>query len=61
MHMHADLIGSAEAAAILRVDRTTFNRWAARGDLPCVLRYPGATGPRLFTRSTITQLAKDRG
>lgn len=55
-----DLIGSAEAASILGVDRATFNKRALRGDIPTVLKAPGSTGPRLFSRKAIEQLAKTK-
>jgi len=54
-----DLIGSAEAALILRVDRATLNRWAVKGSIPTALKAPGYTGPRLFDRAEIERLAKE--
>jgi len=60
-HMkQADLIGSAEAAQILRINRATFNRWAAKGMIPTALKAPGFTGPRLFDRSEIELIATER-
>jgi excisionase family DNA binding protein len=55
------LIGSAEAAHLLGIDRATFNKWVARGDIKAHITYPGATGPRLFKRNEIERLAKQRG
>lgn len=54
------LIGSLEAAQILRVDRATFNRWAIKGSVPTALKAPGFTGPRLFDRTEIERIAKER-
>jgi predicted site-specific integrase-resolvase len=59
--MHNDLIGSIEAASILNVDRATFNRWVARGDVPVEVKFPGATGARMFRRIDVERVAKDRG
>ena len=56
-----DLLRSIEAAEILEVDRATFNRWVARGDIPIESQFPGATGGRLFRRIDVERLAKDRG
>lgn len=55
-----DLIGSLEAAAILGIDRATFNRWAARGDVKPVVTAPSKVGARLFHRADIEALAKER-
>lgn len=55
-----DLIGSAEAATILHIDRASVNRWAARGVLEAAVRAPGATGPRLFYRADVLALAESR-
>lgn len=55
-----EVIGSQEAATILGVDRATFNRWAARGDLPVEYEGHGVSGARLFKRSNVEQLAKER-
>lgn len=60
MPKNDDLIGSAEAARLTNVDRATFNRWVTRGDIPVVLKAPGHTGPRLFSRAVIEQLARDK-
>lgn len=59
-HMHNDLIGSNEAATILNVDRATFNRWVARGDIPVEVKFPGTTGARMFRRGDVERAAKDR-
>lgn len=59
--MHNDLIDSAEAAILLRVDRATFNRWVTRGNIPIEIQFPGYKGARLFRRIDVERLAKDRG
>jgi excisionase family DNA binding protein len=58
-HMH-NVIGSKEAAVILGVDRNTLNRWAAKGDIPIAYKVEGETGSRLFNRSDIERIAKER-
>lgn len=55
-----DLVGSAQAALILDVDRATFNRWAKRGLVPTALIAPGLTGMRLYRRTDIEDYAKNR-
>ena len=52
-----DIIKSAEAADILGVSRSTFNRRVADGDIIPAVNCPGLTGPRLFDRKVIEQLA----
>ncbi len=60
-HMHTtDLLSSAEAAAILKVDRATLNRWAAAGKVPTADKYPGKTGPRRFDPDVVDRLAAER-
>ena len=59
--MHNDRMTSAEAAALLGVDRATFNRWVTRGDVPIEVQFPGYKGARLFRRIDVERLAKDRG
>ena len=55
-----DLIGSAEAAILLKIDRATLNRWAAKGLIPTAVRAPGETGPRLFNRADVENFTKKR-
>lgn len=56
MHNDQDLIGSSRAAALLGIDRATFNRWvSARRVVPAV-EFPGKTGARLFHRADIDAL-----
>jgi hypothetical protein len=55
-----DLIGSAEAALILGVNRGYFNKLAARGEVDVAVKIPGRTGGRMFEREHIEGLAKTR-
>lgn len=57
---NAPLIGSAQAAKVLGVDRATFNRWAAAGEIPVAIQMDGLTGARLFDADVIDQLASRR-
>lgn len=52
----AELIGSAESAAILEIDRATFNRWVAIGRVKAAAELPGRTGARLFRRADVEAL-----
>lgn len=56
-HMLPDLIRSAEAADMLDMSQSTFNRKAAAGEIVAALTLGGATGARLFRRSDIEKLA----
>ena len=56
MHKPAHLIGSAEAAELLGVDRATFNRWVASGRVHATAQLPGRTGARMFSRTYIESL-----
>lgn len=55
-HMQG-LIGSAEAAQMCGVDRATFNRWAAEGEIEPVVAMPGKRGARLYSREAVEALA----
>ncbi len=55
-----DLIGSAEACKVLRVDRSTLSRWAASGDLSAAYKLPGRNGAYVFHRATVRELADRR-
>jgi predicted site-specific integrase-resolvase len=55
-----DLIGSLEAALILGVNRATFNKWCAAGDVPIRVTAPSKVGARLFRREDIEALVKQR-
>lgn len=56
MH-NPDTIGSAEAAAILGVDRSTVTRQAKAGKLPVKFRGSGRTGELFFSRQRIEKVA----
>lgn len=55
-----DLIGSLDAARLCGVDRATFNRWAADGEIAPVVAFPGRTGARLYGRATVLALAAQK-
>ena len=57
MHKPAHLIGSAEAAELLGVDRATLNRWVTSGRVQPAAQLPGRTGARMFSRTSIESLA----
>ncbi|MGH3500285.1 MAG: helix-turn-helix domain-containing protein [Nocardioidaceae bacterium] len=57
MHRNHDLIGSSEASNLCNVDRATFNRWAANGEIEPVGALPGRTGARLYARTDVLALA----
>ena len=49
-----DLIGSAEACAILGgIDRATLTRRIARGEIKTVAKLPGASGIWVFDRAEV--------
>lgn len=51
------LIGSEQAAKILRVTRSTFNRRVSAGKVPIAFEMDGTTGARLFDLEEIERLA----
>ena len=55
-----DLIGSAIAAKVLGVGRTTFYRLVRNGRLVPAAELPGITGARLFDRADVDALAAER-
>jgi excisionase family DNA binding protein len=59
--MGSELVGAAEVCELLRIGRSTLQRWATNGTLPAVTQAPGKTGPRLFDRTTVKELAAQRG
>jgi predicted site-specific integrase-resolvase len=61
MQQNTPLIGSAKAAKVCGVDRATFNRWVAAGQVPIAVEMDGPTGARLFDADVIDQLAAARG
>lgn len=60
MHNIPRLIGSAQAATILTVDRATFNRWVKAGRVPVAVEMEGHTGARLFDPDVIEALRDER-
>lgn len=54
-----DLIGSAEAAELLGIDRGTLTRWVQAGRIDAYMELPGATGSRLFDRAVVQRLAAE--
>ena len=48
-----DLIGSAEAAAILGVTIKTVTRWVARGTLVAAFKLAGPRGAYIFNRADV--------
>ena len=57
---HATLVSAAQAAEIVGVNRATITRWAKAGKLPTVIKAPGELGTRLFNRSDVERLARER-
>ena len=66
MHKMSDMpqnqfIGSAEAALLLHIDRSTLIRWVAAGKLTPAIRVSDTpTGAHLFERSDVERLARTR-
>jgi excisionase family DNA binding protein len=60
MPTYNDLIGSAEAARILGIDKPTLTRWVAAGRITPAHKLPGKNGAFLFHRADITALANER-
>jgi predicted site-specific integrase-resolvase len=60
MQKNPRLIGSAQAAKILGVDRATLSRWCQAGDVPVAYDPGTRTGARLFDVEAIEQLAAER-
>jgi hypothetical protein len=54
----AKLIGSAEAAIILGIDRSVFIRRVNAGSITPVQKLPAATGAYLFDGDEIAQMAE---
>lgn len=54
-----DLVGSAEAAQELHVDRSTFLRWVKAGKISPAMAGNGKTGEKFFSREDIDALAAE--
>jgi excisionase family DNA binding protein len=54
------LIGAAEAAELLHVDRSTLVRWVRRGKIAAADKWEGTTGPYRFRYAAIARLADER-
>ena len=54
-----ELIGTAEAAAIIGVERSTLSHWIAKGRITPAMKLPGTTGALLFTRAEAERVADD--
>lgn len=51
-----ELIGSAEACALLGIDRSTLSRWVKDGRLTPTTKLPGIRGAFIFDRADVLQL-----
>lgn len=57
--MTDQLLGSAEAARCIGVERSTLTRWIATGRITPAHKMPGRTGAVLFTRDEVERVAKE--
>jgi predicted site-specific integrase-resolvase len=55
--MANEMIGSAEAAEILDIDRSTLTRWANANQIAIAHRGTGKTGELFFYRADVLKLA----
>lgn len=53
MGNEAELLSTAEAAALLGKSIATINRWADSGALPVAVKAPGIRGARFFARGAV--------
>lgn len=51
-----DLIGTAEAAETIGVERSTLSHWIAKGRIAPALKLPGRTGSMLFTPAEVERV-----
>ena len=54
----SQLIGAAEAAEILKLDRSTLNRWISRQIITPLAKLDGPRGVYVFDRADVLQLAQ---
>lgn len=57
MHKSQELIRSADAAAMLAIDRSTLSRWVKAGKLTPAVEGSGIRGERFFAREDVEALA----
>lgn len=50
------LIGTAEAAEVIGVERSTLSHWIAKGRITPAQKLPGKTGVLLFTRAEVERV-----
>lgn len=50
------LIGTAEAAQVIGVERSTLSHWIAKGRITPAQKLPGKTGVLLFTRNEVERV-----
>lgn len=55
-----ELLNTADAADVAKVDRSTFTRWVSAGRIDPVARGKGISGPMFFRRSDVERLAAAR-
>ena len=60
MHI-GDLIGSAETAAVLGIDRSTLSRWISSGRIKPAMQLPGDSGAYLFHRADVEDVRASLG
>lgn len=56
-----ELIGTAEAATVIGVERSTLSHWIAKGRITPHQKLPGRTGAVLFTRAEVERVAREYG
>jgi excisionase family DNA binding protein len=55
----SQLIGAAEAAQILGLERSTLTRWIQRGRIQPLAQLDGARGAYVFDRSDVLSLTQE--
>lgn len=55
-----EIVGSAEAARLLQMDKSSLTRAVQEGLIPIIGRLPTRQGALVFDRAVIVQLAKER-